>query len=203
MVCLSHSSYGMSRLASLMNALFRERRDFHVSFSDRDMSGSVWNRPPWSSVVDMGISSNTMKSPSPKCYMPFWDMIIYSDTLLWSNISQIVTLLPNWTLLPFWCYLIYLIPRGFHRTLATDAASQQRTLTPPDIWACPIWYLHLFSSWNHSFLNCHVYGPFQFRTSLGTSILPTIINYEWPTCINALFSWYVRNICFLNCILSF
>ena len=23
-------------------------------------------------------------------------------------------------------------------------ASQQRTLTPPDTWSCPIWDLHLF-----------------------------------------------------------
>ena len=27
-------------------------------------------------MVDMGISSNIMKSPSPKCYMTFWDMTI-------------------------------------------------------------------------------------------------------------------------------
>ena len=32
-------------------------------------------------MVDMGISLNIMKSPSPKCYMTFWDMTIYSDTL--------------------------------------------------------------------------------------------------------------------------
>ena len=74
-------------LAPLMNVLFWMRRDFHVSFSGRDMSGNIWNRPSWSSVVDMGISSNIMKSPSPKCYMAFWDVIIYSDTLHWSDIS--------------------------------------------------------------------------------------------------------------------
>ena len=31
-------------------------------------------------MVDMGISSNIMKFPSPKCYMTFWDMTIYNDT---------------------------------------------------------------------------------------------------------------------------
>ena len=31
----------------------------------------------------------------------------------------------------------YLIARGFHRTFATGAACQQRTLTPPDTWSCP------------------------------------------------------------------
>ena len=41
----------------------------------------------------------------------------------------ILTLLPNST--------FYLIVRGFHRTFATGAACQQRTLTPPDTWSCP------------------------------------------------------------------
>ena len=35
--CLSHSSYGMSGLAPLMNVLFWERDDFNVSFSDTDI----------------------------------------------------------------------------------------------------------------------------------------------------------------------
>ena len=38
-------------------------------------------------MVDMGISSNIMKSPSPKCYMTFLD--IYNDTLNWSDITLI------------------------------------------------------------------------------------------------------------------
>ena len=41
----------------------------------------------------------------------------------------ILTLLPNLT--------FYLIARSFHRTFATGAACQQRTLTPPDTWSCP------------------------------------------------------------------
>ena len=41
----------------------------------------------------------------------------------------ILTLLPKLT--------FYLIARGFHRTFATGAACQQRTLTPPDTWSCP------------------------------------------------------------------
>ena len=40
-------------------------------------------------MVDTGISSNIMKSPYLKCYMPFWDMVIYSDTLNWSDITRI------------------------------------------------------------------------------------------------------------------
>ena len=34
-----------------------------------------------------------------------------------------------------WTY--YQILGGFHRTIATGAASQQRTLTPPGTWSCP------------------------------------------------------------------
>ena len=44
-------------------------------------------------MVDSGISSNIMKSPSPKCYMTFWDMTIYNDTLNWSDITQICELI--------------------------------------------------------------------------------------------------------------
>ena len=40
-------------------------------------------------MVDMGISSNIMKSSSPKYYITFWDMTIYSDTLNWSDITPI------------------------------------------------------------------------------------------------------------------
>ena len=39
-----------------------------------------------------------------------------------------------WTLLPNLTF--YLIVQGFHRTYATGAACQQRTLTPPDTWSC-------------------------------------------------------------------
>ena len=93
MVFLFHSSYGMPGLPPLMNVLFEGRCDFHLSSSDRDMSWNVWNRPSGSFMVDMGISSNIMKSPSPKCYMTFWDMTIYNDTLNWSDITPICELI--------------------------------------------------------------------------------------------------------------
>ena len=46
-----------------------------------------------------------------------------------------LALLLIWTLLPNLTF--YLIARGFHRTFATDAVCQQRTLTLPDTWSCP------------------------------------------------------------------
>ena len=54
--------------------------------------------------------------------LDWWDITPIFDPLL------ILTLLPNLT--------FYLIVWGFHRTFATGAACQQRTLTPPDTWSC-------------------------------------------------------------------
>ena len=54
--------------------------------------------------------------PLIRHYTNFWPLLIW-------------TLLPNLT--------FYLIVHGFHRTYATGAACQQRTLTPPDTWSCP------------------------------------------------------------------
>ena len=61
-------------------------------------------------------------------------------------LTTILTLLLIWTLLPNLTF--YLIARGFHRTFATGAACQQRTLTPPDNWSSPIWDLQTFSFWD-------------------------------------------------------
>ena len=61
-------------------------------------------------------------------YTNFWPLLIW-------------TLLPNLT--------FYLIVQGFYRTYATGAACQQRTLTPPDTWSCPIWDLQMFYCWDH------------------------------------------------------
>ena len=38
-------------------------------------------------MVDTGILSNNMRSPSPECYTTFWRMTIYSDTLHRSDIT--------------------------------------------------------------------------------------------------------------------
>ena len=38
-------------------------------------------------MVDIGFSSNIMKSPSAKCHMTFWDMTIYTDIRNWSDIT--------------------------------------------------------------------------------------------------------------------
>ena len=86
MMFLSHNWYGIPGLA-----LFWEQRDCYISFSSRDLSGNVWNRLSGGSMVDMGISSNIMKSPSRKCYMTFWDETILCHDTLYSLNRDLVT----------------------------------------------------------------------------------------------------------------
>ena len=123
------------------------------------MSRNVWNRPFWSPMVDKG-SHQTLWSPLSQISHD----ILGHDHLQWHP-PLIRHFTKSWSCYRtepyhrFWRY--YLIPVGFHGAFDTIAASQQRTLTPPDTWSCPI----------HSWI-CNVYGSFEFRTSLGTSILP-------------------------------
>ena len=74
---------------------------------------------------------------SPECYTTFCMMNIYSDTLLWSGITPMFDPITDLDLITEFDFLPNLIARGFHRTFATGAASQQRMLTPPDTWSCP------------------------------------------------------------------
>ena len=120
-------------------------------------------------MVDMGISSNIMKSPSPKCYMTFWDMTIYTTPSIDQTLHQFANLLPNWTLIP----ILTLLPNfgGFHRTLQRVRLANRgrlllRTPGPVPFGTCICSNVETILSWT-----CHVYGPFEFRTSLGTSIL--------------------------------
>ena len=77
----------MPGLVGLMKVILWGLCDFKLSFTNRDMSGNVWNRLLGSSMVNIGISSNNIKSHSSKCYMTFCYMTIYSDTLHWWDIS--------------------------------------------------------------------------------------------------------------------
>ena len=50
-------------------------------------------------MVVMGISSNIMKSPSPKCYLTFWDITIYSDTLNRPDLTHLCELITELNLI--------------------------------------------------------------------------------------------------------
>ena len=84
-------------------------------------------------------------------------------------LHQFATLLPNLTLLP----ILTLLPNfgGFHRTLQRVRLANRgrlllRTPGPVPFGTCICSNVETILSWT-----CHVYGPFEFRTSLGTSIL--------------------------------
>ena len=119
-----------------MNVLFWGRCDFPISFSGRDMSRNVWNRLLGSSMVDTEILSNNMRPLSRLLHN-----ILEDDHIQWH---------PPWVrhYINFWpCYwsgpycriwLFNLVARSFHRTFAWGMACQQRTLTPPNTWSCPV-----------------------------------------------------------------
>ena len=78
-------------------------------------------------------------------------------------------LLPNWTLIP----ILTSLPNfgGFHRTLQRVRLANRgrlllRTPGPVPFGTCICSNVETNFSWT-----CHVYGHFEFRTSLGTSIL--------------------------------
>ena len=135
MAFLSQNSSDMPGLAPLMNVLFWERRDFTTSFSGRDMWTSkkiVSKKVLW---PVRGSYQTIWGPPLPNVtrHSGKWPYTVrsFNDQALHQCLTQllILTLLPNLT--------FYLIVRSFHRTLATGAACQQRTLTPPDTWSCP------------------------------------------------------------------
>ena len=90
------------------------------------------------------------------------------------TLHQFANLLPNWTLLP----ILTLLPNfgGFHRTLqrvwlANRGRLLLRTPGPVPFGTCICSNVETILSWI-----CHVYGPIESRTSLGTSIL---LSYIW------------------------
>ena len=95
MVCLSHSSYGMSVVAALMNVLFWERRDFLVSFSGRVISEKF-------DIVLQEVLRTILGSNQTLWSLP-WDQMLHGILehghiqwhLHWSDISL------NWTVLSF------------------------------------------------------------------------------------------------------
>ena len=85
-------------------------------------------------------------------------------------------LLPNWTLIP----ILTSLPNfgGFHGTLQRVRLANRgrlllRTPGPVPFGTCICSNVETILSWT-----CHVYGPFESRTSLGTSILLLIISTQ-------------------------
>ena len=77
------------------------------AFSGKDMPRNVWNHILGSSMVDTGNLSNNMKPLSPECYRTFWRMTIYSDTLYWWTIIQILHAVTELDLITEFDFLSY------------------------------------------------------------------------------------------------
>ena len=161
-----------------MNVLF----NFHVSFSGRDMSRNVWNRPSGSFMVAMGISSNIMKSPCIKCYMTFWDMIIYSDTLHWWGISlnrDLVTELDLITVFDVITLIQKVSIRHLQRVwLANRRCFLLRTPGPVPFGTCISSNVETIHIWT-----CYVYGPLSFEH-------PTVLLFFLWSTVLWIFFWY-------------
>ena len=86
-----------------------------------------------------------------------------------TTLHRFANLLPNWTLLP----ILTLLPKfgGFQKTLQRVRLANRgrlllRTPGPVPFGTCICSNGETILSWT-----CHVHGPFEFWTSLGTSIL--------------------------------
>ena len=129
-----------------------------------------------------------LKSSLRKFYGRYGDDIWHSGTWPYTMTPSIdqtlhlfAILLPNWTLIP----ILTLLPNfgGFHRTLQRVRLANRgrlllRTPGPVPFGTCICSNVETILSWT-----CHVYGPFEFRTSLGTSILLlwSLTNSDFPT----------------------
>ena len=132
---LSHNSSDTPGLAPLMNVLFL--RAMRLS----------------NKLLGQGYIKERLKSSLRKFYGRYGDLIKQYEVPLSRMLHGILdddhiqwhpTLIGHYT---NFCPLLSLdltteltfklIVQGFHRTYATGAACQQRTLAPPDTWSCP------------------------------------------------------------------
>ena len=128
-------------------------------------------------MVGTGILSNNTRSPYPEFNRHSGLCPSTVTPSIDQALHQFLTLLLIWTLLPNLSF--YLIARGFHRTFATGAVCQQRTLTPKDTLSCPTLGLASVLMLNQSLLNLSCFRTFEFRTSLDTSVFaPSVISSQ-------------------------
>ena len=90
-----------------------------------------------------------------------------------------------WTLFPNLTF--YLSVQGFHRTYATDVASQQRTLTPLDTWSCPTLGLA------YVLVSRPISPELVLSPDFGISNIPRYFSfaYLWMSTVRT-FRWYSR-----------
>ena len=155
-----------------MNVLFWERRDFRVSFSDRERLKSSLGK-------FFGRYGDLIKD----CEVPLSKMLheilghveysvqwMYSDTLHWSDISLNRYLVTKPDLITDFDVITLFRAVSMGHLQRVRHANRGRLLhripDPVPYGTCICSNFDPIHSWT-----CHVYGPFEFRTSLGTSIL--------------------------------
>ena len=160
MAFLSYNSSDTPGLTPLMNVLFWGRCDFPIAPRAGICKGTF-------EIVSNEVLLSIRGSYQTIWYPPFVNFIRFSGW--WSyTVTPSITPILIWTLLPKLTF--YLIARCFHRTFATGAACQHRMLTPPDTWSCST-LGQVFLYWEQSLLNLSCFRTFEFRTSLGISVL--------------------------------
>ena len=170
MMFLSHSSYGMPGLAPLMNALFLRAARLSSKLLGQ---GYVMERLQSSLRKIYGRYGDLIKHYAVSLSQMLHD-ILGHDHIQWHPhlIRYYTSLRPyyrTWLYCRFWRY--YPNFGGFHRTLQRVRLANRgrlllRTPGPVPFGTCICSNDETILSWT-----CHVYGPFEFRTSLGTSIL--------------------------------
>ena len=155
MAFLSHTSYGISGFVPLMNVLFFGRRDFHLSFSDRGMSGNIWN----CLRKFYGRYGNLIKHSEVSLIQMLRD-ILGHDHIQWHlqlirHYTNLWTYFRTWSYYWFWPY--NQISWGFHRTLQRKWLANRgrlllRTPGPVPFRTC-IYSVETIFSWP-----CHVFG---------------------------------------------
>ena len=80
------------------------------------------------------------EAPSPKCYMTFWDMNIYSDTLYWSDISRNLDLVTELGLITVYDVITLFREVSIGHLQRVRLANRERlllwTLGPILVWTC-------------------------------------------------------------------
>ena len=113
------------------------------------------------------------------------------------------------TWLHYWFWPYYQNFGGFHRTLQRVRLANRGRFTPPDTWSCPIWDLHLFWCWDHSFLNLSClrifwvsnipryfyFASFPNERYVLTTTLNMISYERWEQCCKKHFSIFRYMLC--------
>ena len=174
-----------------LNIILRYARAYHSSYECFIIRAARLS----SKLLEQGYVMEGLKSSLRKFYGRYGDLIKHYEVTWHSGkwpctmtpsidqtLHQFAKFLPNWTLLP----ILTLLPnvRGFHRALQRVRLANRgrlllRTDGPVPFGTCICSNVETILSWT-----CHVYEPFEFRTFLGTSILPFISYGIFETCFS-------------------